>query len=852
MTNTKPLPKQAPVSSMITELLPIVNITDFNAFTDKNGGIVELMQINTRDLFSAKVEDVEYDMGCWSLLLKTYMNDLKIIYMGYPVEVTSQVAYIEKRLSKTKNPIFRKELEGEKQELIQAHKENLAKEFYLMIFSKDQKEYNSNMNRIYAILGRAGIINFLPLPKKIQILSKMQNMNLPLTAIPKTKNIPRTVTGKDNFNSYLVSTIQPQGNISFRDERFIRTGYGYEACVRIFGTPSEIKFGWISNFITNYENTIVTFDIGASERNKTLKNISTSLEEQQNRFDSARNSTERQEARNNYMKLDMIQEQVIEAGEVIKQVHIRIFCYEKTENELEKSTTDIINDLVANRFKASIFLDEGKYDWLSLFTSLNEQSGMPNHRQGLPIPTEAFTLGHPYHFSSLSDPFGTYYGKTQTGGTVCFDPYQKDKMRTFYSMIILGVLGTGKSTLLKDMIKKDVILGNYVRGFSTNKEFDKLIRYLGGSIINLDGSEGFINILHIYRTGDMPISINANSKHLSEEERAREEKNRLIAFELSCYRKHIQKVVQWYKFLVPIADDYDTMTLEQILHKLYTKKLGFSTKHPENNPRITELDPKSYPILSDLLEVIEEEMYSNKTLKTKKETLSRLEFERLENLNKAIGTTIATSGILFNGYSSIRDFTNEQIIFFSIEGLKDGNKKAFNAQLYNAMNLFLDNLTAIGEPQKQKFEAKDSNMDMSDILKFKLYFDEAQQYVNASSPEIVMNIDSFNRESRKLFGGMVLATHTINGFFPKDSTKEGVDAMMNLFSLTQYKVLFCQPNDSIKTIAEVFGGELPIQDLNSLSKMGVGECVLNISGDTTVHFDIEVSEEEKVLFTGGA
>lgn len=852
MTNTRPLPKQAPISSMITELLPIVDITDFDAFTDKNGGIVELMQIKTKDLFSAKVEDIEYDMDCWSLFLKTYTNDLKIVYMGYPVEVTSQVSYIEKRISKTKNPIFRKELENEKKELLQAHKENLAKEFYLMIFSKDKKQYNSNMHSIYGILGRSGITDFLPLPKKIQILSKMQNMNLPLTAIPKTKNIPRTDKGNENFNPYLVSTIQPQGNISFRDERFIRTGYGYEACIRIFGVPSEIKFGWISKFITNYENTIVTFDIGASDRNKTLKNISTSLEEQQNRYDNAKNSTERHEAGSSYMKLDNIHNQVIDEGEVIKQVHMRIFCYEKTTKELEESTTDIINDLVANRFKASIFLDEGKYDWLSLFTSLNEQSGMPNNRQGLPIPTEAFTLGHPYHFSSLSDPLGTYFGRTRTGGTVLFDPYQKDKMRTFYSIIILGILGTGKSTLLKDMIKKDVILGNFVRGFSTNKEFDALIRYLGGSIINLDGSEGFINILHIYRTGEMPIANSANLQSLSEEERTKKEKRRMIAFELSCYRKHIQKVVQWYKFLVPIANDYDTMTLEQLLHKLYYKKLGFTTNDPQNNPRITELDPQSYPILSDLLEIIEDEMYSDKLLKISKKALSNLEFERLENLYKAISTTIQTSGILFNGHSSIRDFTNEQIIFFSIEGLKDGNKKAFNAQLYNAMNLFLDNLTAIGEPQKQKFEAKDSRMDMSDIQKFKLYFDEAQHYVNASSPEIVMNIDSFNRESRKLFGGMVLATHTINGFFPKDSTKEGIDAMMNLFSLTQYKFLFRQPSDSIQTIDQVFSGELPIQDLNSLSKMGVGECVLNISGDTSIHFDVEVSEEEKVLFTGGA
>lgn len=806
-------------ANSLLNLIPIRDYNENQAFVCENGSIIDMMQIVCKDLDASKEYDIDFDVLQWELLFKSYLNDLKIITMNYPVDTYAQSKYAEFLIEQTVNPVFKQELNTEHQLLSIAHKKYDEREFYLMYFSKDAEEYQKNQNRILSYLGKSNQIKEIAFSKKIQILSKISNMNTSLLNMSDV-GIPKGIPDKLKYNPVLMANIQPQGNLSFRDERIIKKGDGYEACVHVYAFPNKVRFNWLLNIMA-FDNTIATMDIGTANRLKTVHRISKSIEEQLSRYVDARYQTEKFNAERIYAQLREIHDSVTSMGEILKTIHIRIYMYANSLSELDERIAKIIAETESRGYQASVFLDEGMYEWQSLFLSISQQQRLPNRRSGASIPSETLAIGHPYHFASLADPLGLYFGYTKTNGTVLFDRYHKDRQRLSYCMVVMGSMGAGKSTFLKKCIKMDAIMGNYVRGFATNDEFDKLVNFLGGQMINLDGSDGFLNVLQVYRTNETSESM--------------------------CFLKHISKVSTFYRFLVPEATNYDTAVLEDLLRKLYKKHMGYEE---DSDRQITGLPPQQYPIFSDFLALIRNEMYADYHAKTRKSGLSDNLFDRMEQIELMISNLVSNYGPIFDGHSSISDFGNEQIVFFNIANLKQFSDNIFDAQVFSAMTLLWDNLLAIGAPQKNQYDL--GKISMKDVKKFMIYMDEAHNFINARKTQAVKFLEQYERESRKYFGGFTFASQTIRDYMPEDSSATGIAAIKNLFSLAQYKMIFQQPPDSVQVLQNAFRDELPSNDIEQISKFTRGECILSITGVTSIRFKVDVTKSDLALFSGGA
>ncbi|WP_229386589.1 hypothetical protein [Lysinibacillus sphaericus] len=90
-------------------------------------------------------------------------------------------------------------------------------------------------------------------------------------------------------------------------------------------------------------------------------------------------------------------------------------------------------------------------------------------------------------------------------------------------------MGAGKSTLLKKLSMDNGCRGNYIRGFDVTGEFETVVTVsLNGHYISLDGSQGIINPLQIYRTKD---GTDQESEEFS-------------------FMKHLSKVTIFYQYLV--------------------------------------------------------------------------------------------------------------------------------------------------------------------------------------------------------------------------------------------------------------------------------------------------------------
>ena len=186
--------------------------------------------------------------------------------------------------------------------------------------------------------------------------------------------------------------------------------------------------------------------------------------------------------------------------------------------------------------------------------------------------------GDPFHFTSLTDKYGTYLGYTIASGAtgkVIFDYFCKSSTRLSYNALVIGEMGAGKSTLLKALEKDNTIRANFIRGFDATGEWTSLIEYNGGKIISLDGSQGILNIFEILKTDET---------------------------ESLSYTMHISKLSTIYRFLVPNVDHYEVLEFERLSRKLYEEFNIIPASGISDDIQITGLPPTSYPTFSDMLQ----------------------------------------------------------------------------------------------------------------------------------------------------------------------------------------------------------------------------------------------------------
>lgn len=625
----------------------------------------------------------------------------------------------------------------------------------------------------------------------------------------------------DKYNHDFIYHIQPAGGVSFK-ESYTRKGDGYETCIQIYDFPTHVDEFWLYD-VLNMNNVITSIDIAPAKTTSVINNINKSLREQLDRFYNEKDQTEKISAETKYNELTQIFNEISRAGEAVKLVTIRIYVSGKTLIELEENVKNIIETLEGLSFKGSIFLNETEYEYVALLNSHSMIKQFPNKRVGKEIGARVLAAGYPFHFTKLDDPNGTYLGCTDTGGSVLFDMFHKDKQRRYYNGIFFGTMGSGKSTGLKKLTFDNSCRENIIRGIDVTGEFENLINKVEGKMIALDGTNGIINPLQVLKT--------SNKEGVS-------------------FMQHLSKLTTFYKFLSPNANDEVCKEFELLTRQLYIKFNIYKEDAEEEDLNITGVSKESYPIFSDLLNLVREELYEDleKNIIHKELSLNRV--QRLESIELTLKSMVKNYGYLFDGYSTIEDITNEQVVFFSIRNLTSMKKEIFNAQMFNVLNLLWDNMLQNGMKYKKLYDT--NSIRWEDIVRYLIVIDEAHRIINSQNLLAVRFLIDFEREARKYFGGLLFVSQSIRDFVPEGISSEGLNEIKTLFELTQYKFIMQQDNNALQTLRTVFEGSLSESELNKIPTLKEGECILSINGVGNIAFHIEASEKELALFQGGA
>lgn len=633
---------------------------------------------------------------------------------------------------------------------------------------------------------------------------------------------------KLDYDPYLLECVQPQGGITFRDEKNILTGGGYETCIHIYEFPRHLDDFWMSK-VCNINHTVVTVDISTENTIEVKKNINRSMKEQRSRYMEANDFQEQYDAKQRYKEMERLFDEINAMGEVIKLLHVRIFVADRSFVQLEEKVKNIMARLESNGFRPTIFLNEMKTEWISMFRSYKQQQEDLFFTYGQPLISNALAAGNPYHFSSLEDPTGDFLGKTPCGGNVIYDEFTKTKTRLYYNSLVVGTMGSGKSTLLKKRLLSNAIKGNYVRTFDISGEFTKLTKTLGGKVIKLDGTNGILNPLEILKAEDD---------------------------EGISFTRHISKVATIYKFLVDgTAETQEIIEFEELLRGLY-KSFGMELVNGKVKAAVTGLPASRYPTFSDLLAYISGQIdeIQNKRYAGPELALINKNLIMLDKIRKVVANIVNTYGSLFDGHTSIDNILDEQIVTFDISTIKEMKAAVFDAQIFNMISLCWDNCVTNGKLMLDRLNREPGDpgkIELEDVTRFLMIIDESHRWLNTKKRHALESVGIYLREARKFFGGILLASQSIRDYAPEGSGEEEIDDLKKIFELTQYKFICHQEPNTLPLLDKIFESTLTQSQRNKIPKLEQGETILCISSDRNLEFKVHLTKEEDKLFMGG-
>lgn len=623
---------------------------------------------------------------------------------------------------------------------------------------------------------------------------------------------------------YLMEKIQPSGVITFKDVKYVTAGSGYEGCIHVYKFPDEIDTFWLAK-VCNINGTVAIVDISTDDMSEVKKNLNKSMKEQAGRRNDAKDFAEMYDADKKLQEMKRMFDEITSYNEIVKLIHVRIFVADRSFDSLEKRIKNIMDKLETDSgFLTTIYLNEAKNEWMSMYRPYRRQKQELFFPYGQSMTATGLAHGNPFHFSMLSDPTGTFLGKTPCGGNVLFDMFTKTTTRLYYNFLINGEMGSGKSTLLKKQLKDNAIKGNYVRTFDISGEFTLLTKTLGGKVIKLDGSNGILNPLEILRAGDD---------------------------ESISFTRHISKVSTFYKFFAGgNVESEEIVEFEEMLRELY-KKYGFDNDVGIKDKKFTGLPAKSYPIFSDFLEYATEsirDIQSKKYNKLEEKVVVKTLMLR-DRIVKMIRNIVKTYGQLFDGHTTIDNIADEQIVTFDLSMLKELKAEAFDASIINMISLCWDNCVTNGKLMLKRLN--EGTIKMWDVVKTLILIDESHRWLNAKKVQALELISIYLREARKYFGGIGLASQRVADYAPEGSGTEGIEKLKNIFELTQYKFMFRQNASAQKLLYSIFDGELTSTQISKIPKLEQGQCILAIAGDSNIEFKVHLTKEEDRIFQGG-
>ena len=624
------------------------------------------------------------------------------------------------------------------------------------------------------------------------------------------------------FDLELVEKIQIKGGAKFSFDRHMLTGNGYVSCLVVQEFAEDVSFKWLSD-IMGIPETVSTLDLVTANKEEVVKNINKSISELSYQTVKERRTTDKADAYHEKLNLEDFAEMITQKGEIVKNLIARIYIYDDSLEELEKKVSQIRKDLGSLNHKAVVHLFRSKDDYQSLFKDGVSQMNSSLARQGEPIPSTNIGGGIPFHHKALKDPQGFYLGQTSTGGAFVFDPFRSTSERRSFNGFILGKMGFGKSTLLKQLQEGLKAKNAFIRGFDKSGEYERLVREEGGVYIDLSGGDKKINPLDIMATV------------LNKDNSIDEQKS---------FLNHLTKCSNQIRNLEPDIDNSTITEFEDLLREFYTAK-GFIPKGflKEAQPKvlnICRLPKEKYPTYTDFRNYLNEIKFTSATPER---------IRSLEIIQVTVNSMCENYAQIFDGITTMPDFENEKIVFYDTSKLSKLKEPIFQCQLFTALTIIWDNALKNGSNQKQLL--KDKAITQKDLEYFMVLLDECHNYINPNNVYACEYIATFQREMRKFRAGVYFATQSPQEIIPTKADSRVTKIIRTIFELCTVKVLFNLDASILKEMKGILGETVTESEVMILPELPVGQAIVQTSSRDSYLVKFDPEEDQLERFEGG-
>lgn len=165
------------IKSSIADIIPVIDMTANGYFELRNHEYLEIVQLTSKDIYSLNADDKNHDIYSLAFFLQSYLDDIKLVPLNFPVDTSVQQRFIQRRIEKARNPIYIPFLQKKLQELQFIESNRTNREYYLFLYSDNEYTLSNKVNQVERLLQRTCPVIKLTDDKKINILYKLNNLN---------------------------------------------------------------------------------------------------------------------------------------------------------------------------------------------------------------------------------------------------------------------------------------------------------------------------------------------------------------------------------------------------------------------------------------------------------------------------------------------------------------------------------------------------------------------------------------------------------------------------------------------------------------------------------------------------
>lgn len=594
---------------------------------------------------------------------------------------------------------------------------------------------------------------------------------------------------KTAINENLLNIIAPM--ILKFDTKGAQIGENLARCYVISKYPSSLEYSWLGK-LSNVQGVIMLSEFIQKAEGLLISALSRSIADNRVKAISERDDYKRMQAEKRVEDGQNILKQIEENGESIGVMANIMLVLGNSEEALKRNSEKLMNTAIGlgcNIRPIPFFQEDG-------FISVSPYGHTTDIMKELAgrVTLLSTYIGGFFNLSEgFSDEQGFYFAKDINGKLMIMDLWKRGGDRTNSNIVAVGAPGKGKSTAIKKIILNEYMLGTKILIVDPEREYDTIVKDLGGDWINLGGSnKGNINPLEI-----KPISLDDSENE--------DEFDGVGALAL-----HLQNLEVFFGLCLADVTERQKTLLNENLIELYNKfNIFWDTD-------VSSLKNEDFPIISDLYNIL----VKNKGVEKDKKTI-----EDYNDLILYIGNLInGQDQFLFNKHTSLH--TESKVVCLDTYDLNNSSERIKKAQYFNIISWCWQQIT------KDRHE------------KIMLICDEAYLLIDPEIPQTLIGLRNIAKRCRKYEGSLVVISQSIIDFLDPRIKMYG----QALLTLPCYKIFLGSDGKDLQEIVDVFELKRIHKDIIQAGVQGRG---LLINGSKHYIFNMELADYEAKYILGG-